>query len=355
MKKIVIAIVSVAVVVGILLKGKALMETRKQEIADAPTPQTRSLSVSLTHATQEKMQESQSYLATLLSEKSIQISTKMAGYIEKIYVKESQHVTKGTLLATIDERDINTNIELLRTTLAQQKSDLALAQRIYQRNRKLYQVGGLAKEQLETSKVMMLGKSAAVKATEQKISQLQEQKSYLKIKAPFSGVIDTLVMHQGDLAVTGKPILRMSDGDQKLRFAFSKNSASIVEGQSVYLDQEPIGKVNKILTLAKQGLVQAEVKLDKKLSLPLGSTLTVRVVTQAKKGCVVPNDALLHKEDGLYVMRYKDKSFQAKKVQKVMERENKTMITPCIIDPIAQGSEVLLAKLPVFGSVDIRK
>ncbi len=355
MKKIVIIIVSIAVIAGILYKGKSLMQKRKQEIANEPTPQSRNLSVSLTHATHEKMQARQSYLATLLSEKSVQISTKMAGYIEKIYVNESQQVSKGTLLATIDERDINANIDLLRTTLTQQKNDLALAKRIYQRNKKLYEVGGLAKEQLETSRVVMQGKSAAVKATQQKISQLHEQKSYLKIKAPFSGVIDTVVMHQGDLAVTGKPILTMSDGEQKLRFAFSKNSASVAEGQPVYIDREVVGKVSKILTLAKQGLVQAEVKLTKALDLPLGATVTVSVVTEAKEGCVVPHDALLHKEDGLYVMVYKDKSFKAKKVQEVMAQANKTMITPCPAEAIAQGSEVLLAKLPIYGNVNVRK
>jgi len=355
MKKILIIIVSIVLLLGIIYKGKSLLQDRKQEIVDAPTPQTRSLSISLTHATFENMFESKGYLATLLSEKSIKISTKMAGYIEKIYVKESQQVSKGTVLATIDESDINSNIDLLRTTMAQQENDFALAKRIYNRNKKLYQVGGLAKEQLETSKVIMMGKSTAVKGTKQKISQLQEQKNYLKIKAPFSGMIDTIVLHQGDLAVGGKPILSMSDNKQKLRFSFSKNSASIVEGQTVYIDQKAIGKVSKILTTAKQGLIQAEVKLSKKLDLPLSSTLNIKVTTKAKEGCVVPNDTILHKEDGIFVMKYIDKSFQAKRVQKTMQNENKTMITPCPKEPIARGSEVLLAKLPIFGNINVRK
>ena len=246
------------------------MQTRKAEIINEPTPQKRTLSVSLTHATTEQMQESKNFLAFVQSDKSIKVATKMAGYIENIYVDESQYIHKGELLATIDERDINANIDLLYTTLAQQENDLALAEQIYYRNQKLYEVGGLAKEQVDTARVIMQGKSSAIKATHQKIAQLEEQKSYLKIKAPFSGVIDTLLMHQGDLAVAGKPILTMSDGEQKLRFSFAQNSASIAKGQPIYIDQQIIGNVDKILTLAQQGLVQAEVKLSKKLDLPLG-------------------------------------------------------------------------------------
>ena len=354
MKKILIALISLVVLAGVAFKAKELMQTRKEEIVNEPTPQKRTLSVSLTHATNEPMQESKNYLASVLSDKSIKVATKMAGYIEHIYVDESQKVNKGTLLATIDERDINSNIELLRTTLAQQKNDRALAEQIYHRNQKLYNVGGLAKEQVDTSRVILQGKRSAIKATQQKIAQLQEQKSYLKIKAPFSGVIDTLLMHQGDLAVAGKPILTMSDGEQKLRFSFAQNSASIIKGQDVYIDQQSIGKVDKILTLAQQGLVQAEVKLTKKLDLPLGSTLNIRVVTKAQKGCVVGNDTLLHKRDGLYVMAYIDGKFEAKKVEKIMQQENKTMISPCPTEAIAKGSEVLLAQLPVYGEVEIR-
>ena len=355
MKKILIAVIALIVLAGVGFKAKELMQTRKAEIINEPTPQKRTLSVSLTHATNEQMQESKSYLASLLSDKSIKVATKMAGYIEHIYVDESQKVTKGTLLATIDESDINSNIELLRTTLAQQKNDLALAQQIYHRNQKLYSVGGLAKEQVDTSRVILQGKRSAIKATQQKIAQLQEQKSYLKIKAPFSGVIDTLLMHQGDLAVAGKPILTMSNGEQKLRFSFAQNSASIAKGQPIYIDQQIIGNVDKILTLAQQGLVQAEVKLSKKLDLPLGSTVNIRVVTKSQSGCVVTNDTLLHKKDGLFVMAYIDGKFEAKRVKEVMRQNDKTMITPCPTEAIAKGSEVLMAQLPVYGEVEVRE
>jgi hypothetical protein len=54
-------------------------------------------------------------------------------------------------------------------------------------------------------------------------------------------------------------------------------------------------------------------------------------------------------------MTYKESKFQAMRVQTLMSQENRIMVTPCPTLPIAVGSEGLLAKLPVYGVVEIRK
>ncbi len=355
MKKIIIAIITVALFAGIAFKAKGLLKERQEEIVKEPLPKKEKLHVTLTNAKEGEMEQKHPFLASVASQKSIKVSTKMAGYIEQMLVEESQKVQKGQLLATIDERDINSNIALLRTTLSQQQNDLALAQQIYERNQKLYEVGGLAREQVDTSRVIMQGKSSAIKGTKQKIAQLQEQKSYLKIKAPFTGEIDTLLMQQGDLAVTGKPLLTMSSGEKKLIFSFVPMQNSIKIGQKIYLDMQEIGEVKKILNLAKQGLAQAEVKLHKKLDLPLGSTLNIELLTQKEQGCIVPNNTLLHKSDGTYIVLYKDKKFQTKKVKTLMSQNNQSLIEYCPTEPLAQGSEVFLSKLGVYGEVEVAR
>jgi RND family efflux transporter MFP subunit len=355
MKKIIIGLIALVILAGVAFKAKGLMEKRKDEIVNEPAPQKRSLTVSVTQAKMGIMKETQPFLAVVQSDKTIRVATKMAGYIQKVFVEESQWVEKGKLLATIDESDINSNIALLKTTMAQQQNDLALAKQIYNRNKKLYEVGGLAKEQVDTSRVIMQGKSSAIKASREKISQLKEQKNYLSIKAPFAGEVDSLLMYEGDLAVAGKPILTMSNGTKKLVFSFVAGKESVQKAQEIYSNGELIGKVKKILTQAKQGLVQAEVELNKKLNLPLGATLNIEVLAQHQEGCVVPNNTLLHKIDGDFVMTYVESKFVASKVMTLMSQGAKSMITPCPTTPIAVGSEVLLAKLPVYGEVEIRE
>jgi len=355
MKKIIIGFIALILLVLIAFKGKGLMEERNNEIVNEPLPQKTKISVSVTKATQGSMKKLNSYLATVQSDKSIKVSTKLAGYIQKIHVEESQKVAKGTLLATIDSEELNSNIAQLKSSMAQQQNDLALARQIYSRNQKLYKVGGLAKEQVDTSRVIMQGKKTTIVTTKEKIKQLEHQKSYLQIKAPFSGEIDAILQYEGDLAVAGKPILSMSNGVKKLIFSYVTGNNGIEKGQKVYIDKQEIGSVKEIKTLAKQGLVQAEVALNKPLTQPVGSSINIKILTQEKYGCVVPQDTLLHKTEGDFVMTYVESKFVASKVETLMSQGSKSMITPCPTAPIAVGSEVLLAKLPVYGEVEIRE
>jgi multidrug resistance efflux pump len=66
---------------------------------------------------QGTLRHTEGYLAQIVSDKSIKLSTKLAGYIEKVYVSESQVVKKGDVLVSIDAIEIRSNIDALKATL----------------------------------------------------------------------------------------------------------------------------------------------------------------------------------------------------------------------------------------------
>jgi len=354
MKKIIIGLLSLVILAGVAYKGKALMEKRKEEIVNEPLPQKEKLTVSLTKPKEGSLEQREKFLATIESQKSVKISTKMAGYIKKVYVSEGQIVKKGTLLATIDDSDINSNIDILKTNLAQQQNDLALAKQIYMRNQKLYNIGGLAKEQLDTSHVVLQGKKSIIQSTRQKIAQLQEQKRYLNIKAPFGGEVENIIMYEGDLASVGRPILTMNNGVKKLVFSYVLGKNDIEVGQEVYIDQQSIGKIKRVKSIAKKALAQAEVAVDKPLNMPIGTQLNIAIITQKESGCIVPMGTILHKNSGTYLMVYRDKKFQPLKVNVLMSEGNSVLIDKCPSEPIALESEVKLAQLPIYGEVEVK-
>ncbi len=355
MKKILLIILGLLIIAFIGFKAKNLLDLRKTEITEEPLPKQDKMTVSVVKAKQGTLKEMQPYLAQVASDKSIKLSTKMAGYIQKIHVEESQKVQKGQLLATIDAEDLRSNIALLKTTLAQQYNDQALAKQIYNRNQKLYNVGGLAKEQLDTSRVMMQGKSTAISSSKQKIKQLEHQKTYLQIKAPFSGEIDAIMQYEGDLASAGRPILSMSNGTKKLIFSYVAGKGDIQKGQKVYIDAQEIGNIKQIRTLAKQGLVQAEVALSKSLNLPLGSSLNIAILIQEQNGCIVPSGTILHKKEGNFVMQYSDGKFVPMAIKSLMSEGEDVLVSPCPASFIALEHEVKLAQLPIYGEVEILK
>ncbi|MFK5882501.1 MAG: efflux RND transporter periplasmic adaptor subunit [Sulfurospirillum sp.] len=354
LKKIVITVIFVIMAAILLVKGKELLDSRMEAAKDETTSLKEVLSISLVKTKNIQLQNKTPFLAQILSIKSINISTKLAGFVKKIFVQESQKVKKGDLLVSIDSFEIRSNIDALKTTLLAQKSDLAFAQSIYKRNKKLYNIGGLSKEQLTTSKVLLNLKYSTLENTKQKIKQLKHQLSYLEIRAPFDGVIDTVLMHKGDMSLTGKPILKMSNAGKKLLFTYNPAKSGLIKkSQKVFFKNKEVGNIKTIYTVAQNDMSSAEVRLNKKIDEPVGSWITIRVLVKEQEGCTLPNSTLLHKKDGVYVMLYSGGKFTPLKVDILMRDENTVLLSPCPKAPVAKASEVKLAELPSYGNIAI--
>jgi RND family efflux transporter MFP subunit len=354
MKKIIITVIVLLSIVALGMKGKSLLEARKAEVANTTLPGIEAVSVPVTKGSVGTLSNKIPFLAQVLSDKSIQLSTKLAGYVEKLNVEESQVVKKGDLLVRIDALELRSNIDALQATLNTQKSDFALAKTIHSRNNKLYKVGGLAKEKLEMSAFTLKSKQSLIENTKQKIAQLRHQLTYLSIRAPFDGVVDKLFLHEGDLAATGKPILSMSDGVKKLVFAYAPTQAKVIKkGLSVYDNDEKIGEVKSLYTTSSNGLLSAEVALTKSIDLPVGTSMSIDVLTDEASGCVLPANTLVHKKEGTFVMTYMEGKFVPLKVNILMQEKQQILLAECPKDVVAYGSEVKLAELPVYDKVQI--
>jgi len=353
-KKIVTMVILIAAV-ALLIKGKELLKVRQEEVASQPVPTIDAVSVSVVKPSIGMMNEEIPFLAQVLGDKSIKLSTKLTGYVEEVLVEESQNVKKGDLLVRIDETELKSNIEVLKSSLAAQKSDAALAKSIYARNVKLYRIGGLAKEQLEVSRVGVEMKFSFVENTIHKIAQLKYQLNYLNIRAPFDGVVDAIFLHEGDLASAGKPILNMSNHKQKLLFSFAPSQKGIIEGKMVVSGQKKLGEIRAIYPTSTNGLVTAEVALDALLDHPIGSSVPIRVVTQTHSGCILPDTTVVHKKEGTFLMVNKEKKFVSQKVNVVMHDANYVMVDSCPQNWVASASEVKLATLPVYTQVKLIK
>ncbi len=350
MKKIVI----IVVILGILVLAAKLLLGRKAEIANAPIPVDGAVTVSVVKVKQGTMQNKIPFLAQIMADKSITLSTKLAGYVEKVFVEEAQKVTKGEMLVRIDAIELNSNIDALKATLNAQRNDLSLAESIHARNVKLFAIGGLAKEQLDVSEVSLKVKASIMENTKQKIGQLEHQLSYLTIVAPFDGEIDAILLHEGDLAASGKAILRMSNLKQKMLFSYApvKNN-SIQKEQDVFMEGKQVGVVKSIYTTSKNGLISAEVTLSQKIDLPTGSAVNIEVLVKEAHGCIVPSDTILHKKEHTFVMAYSEAKFSPVKVNIEIQDTQQVLISPCPKVPLAQASEVKLAQLPAYDTVNI--
>lgn len=145
-----------------------------------------------------KLRDYTSYInlmAEVQAEEYAFISPMMNGQIIKIYVTEGQRVTKGTLLAKIND-------DVLQRNLAQMRTSLLLADSLYQKQKALY-------EQNVISQVQFLQAKNQKETIEKNIEVVQTQISQTNIVAPFSGIIDRIDIKVGEIANPSKPIIQI--------------------------------------------------------------------------------------------------------------------------------------------------
>jgi len=112
-------------------------------------------------------------------------------------VKKSQFVTKGTLLVTIDDSGLASQMNTAEATLGKAKLDA-------QRMKNALASGGVTQQQVE-------GAELQVKYAQTNVLQLQQMMANYQIVAPVSGVINKIFAEQGSFASPGAPIIQLVD------------------------------------------------------------------------------------------------------------------------------------------------
>jgi macrolide-specific efflux system membrane fusion protein len=141
----------------------------------------------------------------------VDVGTQVSGQLKKIYVDIGDSVNKGQLLAEIDPRVIQAQVEAgearltsLRAQLNQQKAQAVLAEQNLQRNKNLIAVEAVSQQALqETESQAAVAKAqvdairAQIQETESNLKASRTNLSFTKIYAPMNGAVTTLPTKEG--------------------------------------------------------------------------------------------------------------------------------------------------------------
>ena len=363
-------IVATILVLVLLVAGFVIIKKKKEELASLPTPTAKLISVETALPKTMKIVQTRSFIARYYSAKHPKIASKVSGFIDKIYVREGQNVKKGELLAHIDDRDVQSQIQAqkaaikalehaikgIEATIASLQSDYIYAKNVYERNLALFRADALPKEKLELSKVAMELKKAKLRSTKEtlqaKKAELQTQKatlqakeallSYTTIKAPIDGVVGTIFLKKGDLAMPGKPILELLSRKKYLEFTFP-NTLDIHKGMQVLVNNQKF-PITTILPDTQKYLTVARVETPS-LNLAENAQIKIDLIQKEAKGVAVPVNALLEKDGKYYVFEKQNSGFKAKEVKIKAQNASFAIISPAPSNPVAIGSNDKLSKL----------
>jgi RND family efflux transporter MFP subunit len=129
------------------------------------------------------------------SKKTINLMAEMGGVVSAVLVKQGSNVRAGQTLIRIDNASIQSQI-------AELKNALSLAQTTYERQSRLF------KQNIGTEMQVLQAKNR-VDDLNQKILTAQTMSSKYVVKAPYSGVIDDVMVSKGEMAAPGLPMLTL--------------------------------------------------------------------------------------------------------------------------------------------------
>jgi membrane fusion protein, multidrug efflux system len=129
------------------------------------------------------------------AEDNVLVSAKTPGVVTNIFVNEGQSVSKGQTLAQLDNAMVLRNMEGL-------KSQVDLANTVFQRQKNLW-------DQKIGTEVQYLQAKANKENLEKQLASLEEQNDMTRIRAPFSGTVDEVIVKLGENASPQAPAFRI--------------------------------------------------------------------------------------------------------------------------------------------------
>ena len=129
------------------------------------------------------------YFGTVQGGKRADLSFRVSGTLNRIYVENGANVIKGTLLATLDPRDFKTRISQAQSSLSQAQAQYKNAQADFKRYENLYKQKVIAKAQYDTYQTQVDVAKAAVNAANANLKAVRDALRDTELRAPFDGII----------------------------------------------------------------------------------------------------------------------------------------------------------------------
>jgi multidrug efflux system membrane fusion protein len=138
-------------------------------------------------------------IGTAAAFNTVTVRTRIDGQLTSVAFKEGQFVHQGDLLAQIDSRPYEVQLEQAEGQYARDKAQLDEARLNYDRNVRLGQQGIIPQQQVDTQQSQVNQFVGAMKADQGQIDNAKLQITYCKILAPISGQIGLRLVDVGNM------------------------------------------------------------------------------------------------------------------------------------------------------------
>ena len=204
----------------------------------------------------------------VMTDQNVLVYPEMAGTLYRVYVKEGQQVSKGQLLASIDDGGLSSQLAQLRT-------QAELAKTTFERQKRLW-------EQNIGSEIQYLQAKTQYEAQQSAVKQLESQVGKSSIRAPFSGIVDNIIKDQGTVVSPGP-------GSEVFRIVNLSDMYIDVEVPESHLPNVTVGKEAEVYFPVLGESITTQVRQTGNFINPSNRSFSIEIPVPNKNGKVKPN------------------------------------------------------------------
>lgn len=256
---------------------------------------------------------------TVSAKQNAVISTRIMGFVDKIYVHQGEQVQAGQLLIDIHSDDLKAQKAQAEAMLSQARAAAQNATRDYERYKTLHSKKSVSDKELENMELNRVSHNAKLQMAVQKLKEVNAMLAYTHIRAPFSGTVTQKLIDEGSTANPGMPLLHMEQaGDMNIKASVPENYiAGITTGDSVQIEIKSLhrqftGRISEIspssaMTGGQYAIkiaLRPEDKKNLKAGMYAGIRIPDKISQEHNKGIWIETASIVKRDQlqGVYVV-----------------------------------------------------
>jgi len=240
------------------------------------------------------------------------LSTRMMGFVNKIYVNVGDKVKKGQLLLSVNNTELQAKRAQVNAGITEATAAFTNAEKDYNRYKNLFAENSASQKELDDMTAYFEMAKARLEGANQMKNEIDAQFTYANIRAPFNGVITNKFIEAGDMANPGMTLIAIESPKQfEVTAMVAESDISKIRSNSKVdvlvksMNQSITGIVTEISSSAKNtgGQYLVKIALDKTdanilsgmfttVQFPVKKTATTRSMIMIPTSSIVANGSL---------------------------------------------------------------
>ncbi|MGE6776225.1 efflux RND transporter periplasmic adaptor subunit [Vreelandella titanicae] len=262
-------------------------EAKSEEAASASPPPPPEVEVA--EVTAQPVVLSESFTGRVEAAETVELRSRVSGYIQEVAFEEGELVELGDLLFLIDPRPYQARVNAAQADLAQARSQQAQAGSEAERARVLLGRQAISQEVHDQRQSALSNARAMVDAAEAALQTAELDLEYTRITAPVSGRVGRAMVTRGNLASADQSLLTTLVSIDPIHVYFEADEQAAFASQTLLT-----GEASNNLNIELGGDPQRQYKgtldfIDNRLN-PNTGTLQFRAVLDNPDGRIRPGE-----------------------------------------------------------------